>query len=148
MAKIERTLQQRIIQAIESVLNTEIPGTPRISGLKVAQGEDGRPMLTSGRVMYVALPGSGNKSRNVLSHRAQQVLAVINRKQRATSKALQAALNVNRNVIAGAVHELKQLKLVRTEPVLVGGQAFDVAHEFQPRRAKAAKANGRRKNRK
>jgi predicted HTH transcriptional regulator len=126
MAKEQRNDRRsdvrRIIQAIESVLNREIPGTPRLSG------------TTSGRVLYVALPGSGNKSKNVLSQRAQQVLATIGRQRKATSAALQKALDVNRNVIAGAIHELKQAKFVKAVPA---GAAFETAGEFRPGRVRA-----------
>lgn len=141
MAKIERTMRQRLIQAIEQVLNADIPGTPKISQLRLSQGK------LSGRVMYVALPGSGNKSKNVLSHRAQQVLGTINRQRKATSAVIQDALDVNRNVIAGAIHELKQAKFVKAVPV-GGPAAFETANEFRPRTAKAAGKKTRKRARK
>lgn len=141
MANEKRSEQvTRIIKAIESVLNSEIPGTPRISQMR--QTPDG----LAGRVMYVALPGSGNKSKNVLSRRAQQVLASINRQRKATSAAIQEALDVNRNVIAGAIHELKQARFVKAVPV---GPALETAHEFRPRSARHSMSNDRtRKSRK
>lgn len=142
MAKIERSMRQRIIQAIEDVLNAEIPGTPRISQVRLSKGGS-----LSGRVMYVALPGSGKKSQNVLSHRAQQVLATINRQRKATSAALQDALEVNRNVIAGAIHELKQAKFVSVQRV-PNVSAFESAGEFQPGRVRATAADRKRKTRK
>jgi hypothetical protein len=142
MANEKRSAQvQRIIQAIESVLNAEIPGTPRISQVRRTSAG------LTGRVMYVALPGSGRKSKNVLSRRAQQVLATINRLRKATSAAIQEALEVNRNVIAGAVHELKQAKFVKAVPV---GPAMEVVGEFHPRAHRKTTSNDRapRKSRK
>ncbi len=120
---------KKIVRGIEELLNAEIPGTPRISQVRLSKGG-----AISGRVMYVALPGSGNKSKNVLSRRAQQVLAAINRQRKATSAALQESLDVNRNVIAGAIHELKQAKFVKAMPA---GPAFESAGEFRPRVRKA-----------
>lgn len=92
---------QEFFSKVEQALNTPIPGTPKMPG----------------RVLYVAIPGTGKKSRNVLSRRATQVLIQIERKRRVSSKQLQAALRVNRNVIAGAIHELKQEGFIRSEPV-------------------------------
>lgn len=138
MAKVQRSEQmRRIIQSIEEILNAEIPWTPRIS--QVRRTPEGK---LAGRVMYVALPGSPKKSQNVLSHRAQQVLATINRQRKATSAALQDALTVNRNVIAGAIHELKQARFVKVVPV--GGS--ESAAEFRPGEATNRK-NGRKKTR-
>jgi hypothetical protein len=98
---LDRTTQRRIIDAIEQVLNAEIPGTPRIGG----------------RVRYVALPGKGRNRAN-LSRRANQAYQVIaRRKGGATTKAIQSALRVTRNSVAGAVHELKQLNIVRAMPI-------------------------------
>jgi DNA segregation ATPase FtsK/SpoIIIE-like protein len=122
---MSRTEVRRLIKGIEELLNTEIPGTPRIGG----------------RVMYVALPGTGSKSKDVLSPRAQQVMAFLARNRKASSQALQKALKVNRNVIAGAVHELKQAKFVRSERF----EPDQVAAESRPRRAVAADAPRRRK---
>lgn len=90
-----------LARRVEEALNAQIPGTPRLGA----------------RVMYVALPGTGRKSLNVLSPRAKQVMAYINRNRRASSGALQVALSVNRNVIAGAIHELKQAGFVRADQV-------------------------------
>ncbi len=97
-------LRQQIIRSIEAVLNQQIPGTPRVSH----------------RVLYVALPGGGSKSRNALSSRAKQVLGILNRRRKVTSAALQQALKVNRNVIAGAIHELRQARFVDSEPLMAG----------------------------
>lgn len=104
MAKIERNDVRQLMQRFEAFLNQEVPGTPRVP-------------RTGGRVMYVALPGTGRKSQNVLSNRAKQVLGAINRRRRATAAALQDTLKVNRNVIAGAIHELKQAQFVHAIPV-------------------------------
>lgn len=117
---------RKITQMIEEVLNTPIPGTPNISGVKkTAAGYQGR-------VMYVALPGSSRKSQNALSHRAQQVFGHVKRNGRASAKALMVALEVNRNVIAGAVHELKQAGILASEPLMAG--ASQSAAEYHPRR--------------
>ena len=113
MANVQRIHVQRIIQGIEELLNKEIPGTPQL-----------KMTTRGGRVMYVALPGSGRKSKNVLSRRAQQVLGAINRQRRATAGALQKTLDVNRNVIAGAVHELKRQHFIQAVPA---GVPFEAA---------------------
>jgi predicted HTH transcriptional regulator len=116
---MKRSDIDRIVKAIEASLNAEIPGTPRITG------------RVGGRVMYVALPGKG-KNRDALSRRAGQVLTAIARKKEATSKALQGVLQVNRNVIAGAIHELKQAKLVKAVTMPEPALAQSVA-EHRPR---------------
>lgn len=102
---------RRIVQAIEQVLNQEIPGTPRLTGRHQATG--GR------RVLYVALGGSA-KAREALSQRAGQVHTFLARKRKATAAAIMSALRVNRNVVAGAVHELKKAKLIRSEEMFSG----------------------------
>jgi hypothetical protein len=124
---------------IEKVLNEPIPGTPNISGLR--RNADG--LQLQGRVMYVALPGSKRKSQNVLSRRAQQVLGQVNRTGRATAAALMDALEVNRNVIAGAVHELKQAGFLASQPA-DWSAAYEAAAEYKPR----GSVNETRKNRK
>lgn len=63
-------------------------------------------------VIYVALRPA--KRRVKLSRRAIQVLRAVRKTRQATSHALQVALNVNRNVIAGAVHELKQAGVLKS----------------------------------
>jgi hypothetical protein len=93
-----------LIERLETFLNREIPNTPRITG------------SLGGRVMYVPLPGS-QRSRAALSKRAAEVLAMIERNNAATSAQIQATLNVNRNVVAGAIHELKQFRLVKPQPI-------------------------------
>jgi len=90
----------KAMRGVERTMNKPIPGT-------------------GGRVMYVALPGRG-RNRAELSARADEVLAFITRKRNATSAALQQGLKVNRNVIAGAMHELKQAGLVKSEPITHG----------------------------
>lgn len=117
MAKMQRSDVKRILKSIEQMLNANIPGTPS--------------MAMGGRVLYVALPGSGTKSRNVLSPRAQEVLVAIGRQRKATSAALQKSLKVNRNVIAGAIHELKRAKFVQVVPA---GGPMESAGEYRPRR--------------
>lgn len=66
--------------------------------------------------MYVPLPGS-QRSRAALSVRAAEVLKAIERNHAVTSAQIQTTLNVNRNVVAGAIHELKQFKLVKPQPI-------------------------------
>jgi DNA segregation ATPase FtsK/SpoIIIE-like protein len=117
---MSKTTARRLMKRIEEFLNAEIPGTPRIGG----------------RVHYVALPVAGTEAE--LSPRAEQVMKFLRRRQRATSAALQSALRVNRNVIAGAVHELKQAGLLKSESIdgFSGGRHMEVAHEAPPRRRK------------
>lgn len=121
---------RRILALIEKTLNEPIPGTPNIS-----RKRGGNPQ---GRVMYVALPGSKKKTQ-MLSHRAQQVMGQINRKGRITAAALMSALEVNRNVIAGAVHELKQAGFLGTEPAMASGAEYQTAAEHQPRKRKTSR---------
>ncbi len=140
--KVDNGLLEQIrkqVHKLEVMLNTDIPGTPKMSLRAGAQGGG-----VGGRVMYVALPGTGSKSKNALSPRAKQVLGQINRQRRATAAALQEALEVNRNVIAGAVHELKQAGLVGTEALAAAGagRMTEAAAEPRPRQRKA---NGGRK---
>lgn len=99
-ASLTRLIQVEVRKALrgfERTMNRPIPGT-------------------GGRVMYVALPGRG-KNRRELSERATEVLAFITTHKNVTSAALQAGLKVNRNVIAGAMHELKQAGFVKSEPI-------------------------------
>lgn len=85
---------------------------------------------TGARVFYVGIPGRAQIKKE-LSARAGQVMAFIDRNRKASSAALQAALKVNRNVIAGAVHELKKAGVVRVEAF---GPTVATAAEYQPRR--------------
>lgn len=88
----------RALRGTERTINKPIPGTG------------------TGRVLYVAMPGRG-RNRAEVSARAAQVMEFIAKHKNATSAAIQAQLKVNRNVVAGAVHELKRAKLVRSEPI-------------------------------
>lgn len=107
MSKVERQKLSMISQIrglldrVERIGNAEIPGTPRIGG----------------RVSYVPLPGSTVKARNILSPRALQVYRAIAKQKRATSRDLQKAMRVNRNVIAGALAEMRAAGLVKSESV-------------------------------
>lgn len=101
---VRKTLMQMIqtevrktLRGVERTMNRSIPGT-------------------GGRVMYVAVPGRG-RNRRELSARAQEVLTFLTHHKNATSRALQEGLRVNRNVIAGAIHELKQAGFVQSEPL-------------------------------
>lgn len=131
------------VHKLEILLNTDIPGTPKMSLRAGAKGGG-----FQGRVMYVALPGTGSKNKNVVSPRAKQVLGQIARSKRATAAALQEALDVNRNVIAGAIHELKQAGLVAAQAVADGGGNFrateQVAAGARPRRRAADKKSNRK----
>lgn len=106
MAKNERNQLSRMIQvevrkalrSFERTMNRPIPGTG------------------TGRVMYVAVPGRG-RNRKELTARAQEVLDFIATHKNATSAALQKGLKVNRNVIAGAIHELKQAGFVEATAI-------------------------------
>jgi hypothetical protein len=89
---MSKTQIKNLAKRIEEFLNAEIPGT------------------TGPRVVYVAVPGSGTAD---LPRRARQVLAYLRKHQRSSSKALQAGLRVNRNVIAGALHSLRQAHAIR-----------------------------------
>lgn len=99
-------------ERVERVMNTPIPGT-------------------GGRVLYVHIPGSG-KNRAALSRRAAEVLAFITKARGASSADLQRGLHVNRNVIAGAIHELKQAHCVEAEAT---------AGEAPPRRGRRVASN-------
>lgn len=102
MSKSERaTVISEIRSLLERLGNTEIPGTPKFGG----------------RVTYVPLPGSSVKARNILSPRARQVYRTIRKQKRATSRDLQRALRVNRNVIAGALAEMRAASMIKSEPI-------------------------------
>lgn len=96
--------RKEIVKLIESVLertetrmNAEIPHT-------------------GARVVYVAMPGKG-RTRKAISDRARQVFAFLQQQRQASAQALQKALNVNRNVIAGAVYELRSVGLVKSQRI-------------------------------
>lgn len=95
-----------LAQRIAALLTTEIPGTPHI-------GVPG-PFSRAGRVQYRRLRGSVKD----LSRRAQQVVAALDKHGGVgTSADLQKWLKVNRNVIAGALHELREAELIRADRV-------------------------------
>lgn len=95
----------RMARGFERMMNTEIPGTPRISGRR-----------RSARVLYVALPGRG-KAKTNLTKRTSEVWKFVRKQGKTSALALQESLEVNRNVIAGAIHELKQAGLIKVEQV-------------------------------
>lgn len=101
---------RRLGEQVEALVNAPIPGT-------------GRMPLQGARVLYMTLPGTKadriyKKARAAkLSARATEVLAFLVKQQKASSAALQKGLKVNRNVIAGAVHELKQAGLIVSQPL-------------------------------
>lgn len=123
MSKSEK---KRLIKQIEEILNTEIPGTPRIGG----------------RVMYIPLPGTGSTARHILSPRAQQVFSFLKRlHQGGTSAQIQKGLKVNRNVVAGAVHELKVKRAIQSRRLQVGSRQprEQVAAEVAPKKRRSSK---------
>jgi hypothetical protein len=98
--KLARMIAAEVIKNLrgfERTMNKPIPGT-------------------GGRVMYIALPGRG-KNRKELSARADEVLTFLTSHKNTTSAALQKGLKVNRNVIAGAIHELKQSGFVQSQRI-------------------------------
>ena len=128
MSNIERILStdipgtpklhlRKAARDISALLQAEIPGTPsRDAILKAIEAallaDVSTPAVTFGRVQYRRLRGSVKG----LSDRAQQVIAALDKHEGVgTSKDLQAWLKVNRNVIAGALHELRQAHLIRSE---------------------------------
>lgn len=98
LARMIRVEIRKALRQTERTMNKPIQGTG------------------TGRVLYVAMPGRG-RNRAKLTERADQVMAFLAKHQKATSAAIQAQLKVNRNVVAGAIHELKQANLVRVEPL-------------------------------
>lgn len=105
MSKTERASLisqiRQLLKGIERGMNAPIPGTPKMPG----------------RVLYVPLPGSSAKAKNILSPRALQVYRVIRKQKRTTSRDLQRALRVNRNVIAGALAEMRAATLIKSQQV-------------------------------
>lgn len=97
LVRMIRVEVRKALRGVERTMNRPIPGTG------------------AGRVMYVAVPGRG-KNRKELTARASEVLSFLNKKHKATSAALQKGLKVNRNVIAGAIHELKEAGFVKSAP--------------------------------
>lgn len=66
------------------------------------------------QVAYVALRGKAEKE---LSPRARQVHALMRKHRKMTAADLRDGLHVNRNVIAGALHELRRTHLVKSEQI-------------------------------
>lgn len=97
LVRMIRVEVRKALRGVERTMNRPIPGT-------------------GGRVMYVAMPGRG-KNRKELTDRAQEVLTFLSKHKNATSAALQKGLKVNRNVIAGAIHELKNAGFVKSTPI-------------------------------
>lgn len=95
-----------LAKRIMSILQAEVPYTPKV-------GPPLRHAFTAqGRVEYHRLKGSIKE----LSARARQVIEALDKHQgHGTSADLQKWLKVNRNVIAGALHELRQAHLIRAE---------------------------------
>lgn len=69
-----------------------------------------------GRVFYTAVTNGSKRAVAALTPRAKQVYDYITKHRQPTAASLQTALKVNRNVIAGALHLLRQSKLVKSEP--------------------------------
>lgn len=111
------------VAQVERVLNEPVPSRgPQSAGERSAAPA----MRGGGRVIYVARVKTAK-----VAARAQQMLDAINRKGgRATAPEVMAAMSVNRNVIAGAVHELKQAGAVVIQPALPQVAA---AAEYAPR---------------
>lgn len=130
--KVNTVELKGLLRRLEQLLNAPIPGTPTIGG----------------RVRYVPLPGRG-RNRAHLTARAAQVFEYLQRKGGETAAGLAAGLKVNRNVIAGAMHELRKARLVRSEPfegqrVRGGGRlATASASEYSHRPRKGKKRSKR-----
>ena len=134
---MERSDVKALVRKIEELLNTEVtilPGRAKRREPEAASGDEHDPNPPiGGRIMYVPLPGTGRRFQ--LSPRAQQVFSFLTRNRKASPKALQVALKVNRNVIAGAVHELKAKHAIRTESVGPSGRRLvETAAEHAPRK--------------
>jgi hypothetical protein len=93
---------EKLLKAIEAAITADIPGTPQLG------------LARAGRVQYRRMRGSVKS----LSVRARQVIEALDKhKGVGTARDLQAWLKVNRNVIAGALHELRQAQMIRSEPL-------------------------------
>lgn len=120
---------RRAARQLSNLMTTEIPGTPRTADLarqimKILETEVpytpkvGKPLRTqamaAGRVEYVRLRGSIKD----LSARASQLIQALDKhKGVGTASDMMGWLKVNRNVIAGALHELKQAGLIRSKRI-------------------------------
>lgn len=131
VAQIENILATEITlsslaRKIAKTLNTDIPHTPQVRaagrmrslGKRIAQGS---------RVAYAIVKGVKPDS---VSERAMQVADYLAGRKMASSADIQRGLNVNRNVIAGAVHELKKSGYVRS---VAERRAYESAGEYQGR---------------
>lgn len=102
MAKSE---MRQLIRKIERLLNAEVPGTPAIGG----------------RVRYVALPGSGRKSRlsrTKVKGRPAEVLAVVRAENgRAEVGTICEKLGLSYKSASAALHQLRRMKLVESRPL-------------------------------
>jgi hypothetical protein len=103
-----------VARQIADLLTREIPGTEHIGVRAVARSDAAKAFSAAGRVEYTRLKGSVKN----LSARAQQVIETLDRhKGHGTSADLQKWMKVNRNVIAGALHELRQHRLIRSNRI-------------------------------
>ncbi len=108
--------RKKLAQQIRELLKTEIPVmAQRIEGYLNA--EMPFPRMTTRQVLYVRIPGSGTAKgqRRHVTPRAAQVLAYLQKKKKATAAELQKHLGINRNVVSGAIFELRRKRLVRSE---------------------------------
>ncbi len=84
-------------------------------------------------VLYSPTRRKWKKATEHLTKRASQVWAFLrSRKVPVTAAQLQAGLKVNRNVIAGAMYELRQHKLIRSEPLHMAAVQTTVAATASP----------------
>lgn len=126
---------RRLAKQINEVLQTEIPGTPKARDIAkqiMALVESEAPPVgaigrveppkrasmvhsTIGRVQYVTIRSVRDLP---LSARAMQLARALDKHGgKGTSADLQRWLKVNRNVIAGALHELRRNKVIRSKPL-------------------------------
>lgn len=157
--RVEETLQTELLQTAVPTLAQEVESAllsasedtpmrratdspPQHSAAERVPRRTGNVGGGGARVFYVSIPGK-QRIKEQLSARAGQVMAFIDRNRKASSAAIQAALKVNRNVIAGAVHELKKAGVIRVEDF---SPAVATASEYQRRvRKPAPKAPAKRK---
>lgn len=129
------------VAQVEKVLNEPAPRrVPQSAGEQ--RSAPPAAMRGGSRVIYVARVKSAD-----VAARAQQMLDVINKKGgRATPLEVMSAMSVNRNVVAGAIHELKQAKAVTIQQAQPQAAA---AAEYAPRTkrkyTKRKKTNRRKK---
>lgn len=117
---------RKLGEQVEAMVNAPIPGT-------------GRMPFQGARVIYMTMPGTKKDliykraRRANLSARATEVLNYLIKQREASSAALQAGLKVNRNVIAGAIHELKQAGIVTAQSL--NNEGAQIA--YGPRRSRS-----------